>query len=195
MNPGSFKGLAVIIVTGALSFMACDQAQDAVGSGEAPTAYYNRSTTPAETGPILVINLQMPGTDVEKTGFPSFGYHQNGSAWVYVPISIGEGKSGYMYYPQGTVPGLSYKSGQIVYNGKAGKLSARLWTQAFHLSEILLPRQAIAHSRLGSNTGGSRSDGIERREAGRRQQGGDRLSRLPGAGGSAQIETDRDFNL
>ena len=128
MNPGSFKGLAVIIVTGALSLMACDQAHDAVGSGEAPTAYYNPSTdsydssfnvtAPAETGPILVINQQMPFVPVQKSGFPSFGYDKNGSAWVYVPISMGTGKSGVMYYPQGTVPGLSYKSGQIVYNGE-----------------------------------------------------------------------------
>ena len=128
MNPDSFKGLAVIIVTGALSLMACDQAHDAVGSGEAPTAYYNPSTdsydssfnvtAPAETGRIVVINRQMPLVPVQKSGFPSFGYHQNGNAWVYVPISVGTGKSGFMYYPQGTVPGLSYKSGQIVYNGE-----------------------------------------------------------------------------
>jgi hypothetical protein len=129
MNPGSFKGLAVIIVTGALSLMACDQAQDAIGSGEGPTAYYNPSTysyysrlnvtAPAETGPILVINQQVPwGAPVQKSGFPSFGYDKNGSAWVYVPISIGTGKSSFIYYPQDTVPGLSYKLGQIVYDGE-----------------------------------------------------------------------------
>jgi len=130
--PGSFKGLAVIIVTGALSLMACAQAQDAVGSGEGPTAYYNPSTysyyssfnvtAPAATGPILVINQQVPGAPVQKSGFPSFGYDKNGSAWVYVPISIGTGKSGIMDYPQGTVPGLSYKSGQIVYDGEGGEV-------------------------------------------------------------------------
>ena len=123
MIPGSFKGLAVIILTGALSPMACDQAQDAVGSGEEPTAYYNPSTysnvtAPAATGPILVINQQVAGAPVQKSGFPSFGYDKNGSAWVYVPVSVGTGKSNIMEYPQGSVPGLSYKSGQIVYNGE-----------------------------------------------------------------------------
>jgi hypothetical protein len=127
--PGSFKGLAVIIVTGALSPMPCDQARDAVGSGEEPTAYYNPSTyryysssnvtAPAATGPILVINQQVDGAPVQKSGFPSFGYDKNGSAWVYVPVSVGTGKSNIMEYPQGSVPGLSYKSGQIVYNAEA----------------------------------------------------------------------------
>ena len=129
MIPGSFKGLAVIIVTGALSLMACDQAQAAVGSGEEPTAYYNPSTysyysssnvtAPAATEPIFVINQPVAvAGPVQRSGFPSFGYDKNGSAWVYVPISVGISKSGYMYYPQGTVPGLSYKSGQIVYDGE-----------------------------------------------------------------------------
>jgi hypothetical protein len=128
MIPGSFKGLAVIIVTGALSPMACDQAQGAVGSGEEPTAYYNPSTysyysgsnvtVAAATGPIVVINQQVAGAPVQKSGFPSFGYDKNGSAWVYVPVSVGTGRSIIMEYPQGSVPGLSYKSGQIVYNGE-----------------------------------------------------------------------------
>jgi hypothetical protein len=128
MIPGSFKGLAVIIVTGALSPMACDHAQGAVGSGEEPAAYYNPSTysyysgsnvtVAAATGPIVVINQQVAGAPVQKSGFPSFGYDKNGSAWVYVPVSVGTGKSNIMEYPQGSVSGLSYKSGQIVYNGE-----------------------------------------------------------------------------
>jgi hypothetical protein len=51
MNPGSLKGLTVIIVTGALSLMACDQAQDAVGSGEAPTAIITRQLHLRKPGP------------------------------------------------------------------------------------------------------------------------------------------------
>ena len=108
--------------------MACGQAQDAVGSGEEPTAYYNPSTysycsssnvtVAAATGPIVVVNQQVAGAPVQKSGFPSFGYDKNGSAWVYVPVSVGTGKSNIMEYPQGSVSGLSYKSGQIVYNGE-----------------------------------------------------------------------------
>ena len=89
--------------------MACDQAQDAVRCREGPTKYYNPSTynyysnftvtAPAATGPILVINQQVPFAPVQKSGFPSFGYDKKGSAWVYVPISIGTGKSAIILNP------------------------------------------------------------------------------------------------
>ena len=161
MIPGSFKGLAVTIVTGALSPMACDQAQGAVGSGEEPTAYYNPSTysyysssnvtVAAATGSIVVINQQVAGAPSKNQAFhPMIKTATHG---YMCQFQSEQAKVSSWSILKAVCPDSATNQVKLFIMGMAGKLSARLWTQASRLLEILLTRRAIAHSRLGPNTG------------------------------------------